>query len=208
MCGIHLQPGEDERSITSTNPVTREIINRVCAAAQINIGENDIDVCHRLGAEVRSPIIIRFNSKSARYNFFSQRKKLINISTTDLNYDNLPSVTPADAAPNERAGGGRSRGGRHGGPAARNVESFAVAGEPNTDEDQPIYMQEHLTKFTKDLLKEAKETFTALEYEFPGYIKDGEVRVKRRADDKPMSVRAKTDIAYIANLNKKPDGSG
>ena len=124
-----------------------------------------------------------------------------------MNYVNLPSVTRADAVSNERAAGhGRSRGGRHGGGSARNVDSLAVAGEP--DGKHAIYMQEHLTKFTKDLLKEAKETFTALEYEFPGYIKDGEVRVKRREDDKPMSIRAKTDISRIANLNKKPDGSG
>ena len=60
-------------------------------------------------------------------------------------------------------------------------------------------MQEHLTKFTKYLLKEAKETFTAMNYEFPGYIKDGEVRAKRKGDEKPMSVRTKTDISRIAN---------
>ena len=67
-------------------------------------------------------------------------------------------------------------------------------------------MQEHLTRFTKDLLKEAKETFTALNFDFAGYIKDGEVRVKRTADEKPSTIRTKTDIARIANQHKNPDG--
>ena len=62
--------------------------------------------------------------------------------------------------------------------------------------------------FTKDILKEAKKTFTALNYEYPGYIKDGEVRVKRTEDEKPSTIRTKTDIARVANQYKNSNDTG
>ena len=114
LCGLPLQAGEDERSATPSNPVTREIVNHVREAAQINIDKSDIDVCHRLGTDLRSPIIIRFISKSARYSFFSQRKKLTNVSTMDLNYTDLPTADSKNAATQERSGRARGCGGLHG----------------------------------------------------------------------------------------------
>ena len=109
MCGLPLQPGEDERADTPSNPVTRELLERVCQTASITLPPSAIDVCHRLGNERRSPIIIRFTSKSARYLFFSQRYKLTKISTLDVNYTNLPVIPQRDATGGDRGGHTRAR---------------------------------------------------------------------------------------------------
>ena len=74
--------------------------------------DSDIDVCHRLGFERRSPIIIRFASKSSRYSFHSQRSKLNVIKTTDVDYADLPVVAEKKPMRNSRGGyAGASRGG-------------------------------------------------------------------------------------------------
>ena len=67
LCGLPLQPGEEIQTNTPSNPVTSALVQRVCEASTISLlSANDIDVCHRLGSQPRSPIIIRFVSKSAR----------------------------------------------------------------------------------------------------------------------------------------------
>ena len=97
LCGLPLQPGEEIQTNTPSNPVTSALVQRVCEASSISlISANDIDVCHRLGSQPRSPIIIRFVSKSARYNFFSQRWRLREIDTSKIDYDGLPVVTRND----------------------------------------------------------------------------------------------------------------
>ena len=193
LCGLPLQPGEDIRTETPSNPVTLALINRVCDTANISMLPNAIDVCHRLGFERRSPIIIRFTSKSSRFQFHSQRSKLVNISTQNVDYTNLPKVTVTEK-PNTRGGGASrgSRGAAHAGDTR--VNPNAIEGET---EKHNIYVQEHLTKYNKDLLKEAKEVFGELDFEYPGYAKDGEVRVKQKTDSKPHIIRCRTDIKRL-----------
>ena len=123
--------------------------------------------------------------------FFSQRHKLKDISTLDVNYTDLPQVIRRNESSGGRGGRG-GRGGGHGVGQPRRTE--AVAGET---EENKIFVQEHLTKYTKDLLKEAKQTFSALDFEYAGYIKDGEVRVKQTAADKYQTIRSKADIKRI-----------
>ena len=64
-------------------------------------------------------------------------------------------------------------------------------------EPYSIYMQEHLTKHTKDLLTATKTALTELRFGYPGYIKDGEVRAKREGTDKPILIRSHADIKKI-----------
>ena len=201
LCGLPIQPGEDIQADTSSNPVTRALITRVCDAAGISLfNDGDIDVCHRLGSKPRCPIIIRFVSKSSRYNFFSQRYKLNDIDTGKLSYTDLPVISP----PKDRGAPGR------GGKAAqtprwnlRNRDHGEAAVYGETEDPHPIYLQEHLTKLTKDLLKETKTVFEGLGYEYPGYIKDGEVRIKYKGTDKPIPIRCATDIKRIQDEHQR-----
>ena len=41
-----------------------------------------------------------------------------------------------------------------------------------------VFIQEHLTKATKALLKSTKDALTGKGFAYPGYVKDGEVRVR------------------------------
>ena len=200
VCGVPMQQGEEVQGRNPTNPVTREVLNRVCEAANITLGFDDVDVCHRLGSEQRSPIIVRFSGKSARYSFFNQRDALKRIKTTNLRLGDLP---PSEARPEaqgrEPRRGGYARGGR---------DRQAVTFGPDT-EPHDIFLQEHLTTFTKSLLNETKNTLKELEpqWAYPGYIKDGTVRVKRYANDHPTIIRCKDDIEKAIN-NRRDDASG
>ena len=93
---------------------------------------------------------------------------------------------------------GASRGGRGGGQGSIRVrKTEAVPGE--TDKNS-IFLQEHLTQYSKSLLKEAKETFKD-DFQYPGYVKDGEVRVKRTVADRPQVIRSRADINRIKNTD-------
>ena len=192
LCGVPMQQGEEVQGRNPTNPVTREVLNRVCEAANITLGFDDVDVCHRLGSEQRSPIIIRFSGKSARYSFYNQRDALKKIDTTKLRLGELPPSEARPEAPGrEHRRGGYARGGRD-----RQTVTFG----PDT-EAHDIYLQEHLTQATKSLLNETKNALKELEpkWAYPGYIKDGTVRVKRYANDHPTIIRSKDDIAKAIN---------
>ena len=158
------------------------------------LSPTDIDVCHRLGSQPRCPIIIRFISKSARYNFFSQRWRLKEIDTSKINYDELPVVTPRGQQNTGRGGHQSTKYLLRGRNSAGGGDGAATHGE---SEPHSIFMQEHLTKHTKDLLTATKTALTELRFEYPGYIKDGEVRAKREGTDKPILIRSHTDIKKI-----------
>ena len=194
LCGIPLQTGEDVQGRNPSNPVTREVINRVCEAANINMGFDDIDVCHRLGSEQRSPIIIRFSGKSARFDFFNQRHQLKNVKTTDLRLGELPAPEARPTPGNQDSR--RGRGGYH----ARTGRGQPPTYGPDT-EPHDIFMQEHLTQATKALLTETKNILKELEpaWAYPGYVKDGTVRVKQYANDHPTIIRCKEDIDKAIN---------
>ena len=195
LCGVPMQAGEEVQGRNPTNTVTREVVNRVCEAANINLGFDDVDVCHRLGGEERSPIIIRFSGKSARYSYFNQRSQLKNIKTTDLNLGNLPaSEARPEGIQNQRD---RNRGGYHARTGRR--QAADTFGPDTVAHD--IFMQEHLTQVTKALLTETKNALKELEpaWAYPGYVKDGTVRVKRFANDHPTIIRNKEDIAKAIN---------
>ena len=66
LCGIPIQPGKEVKTPNPTNPVTRAVVERVCAAADINLPVGSIDVCHRLDDDITSPIILRFSGNNPR----------------------------------------------------------------------------------------------------------------------------------------------
>ena len=192
LCGVPLQTGE-EATVTPCNIVTKAVIQRVCDAANIQMESNAIDVCHRLSQEPRSPIIIRFTSKSSRFHFYNQRNLLKEI-IDDIDFSNLPIPDDPEALPTRtRSGAGRdTRGGR---PMTRSTtRQLTGAQEIAQNGEIEIFVQEHLTKYTKDLLRETKDKLKDKGFAYGGYVKHGEVRVKKAAEDKYTVVRCVSDI--------------
>ncbi len=190
LCGVPIQAGEDEKStFTPSNTVTFAVITRVCEAAEISLPPNCIDVCHRLGNDSTSPIIIRFHGKSNRFAFFSQRHKLKKITSLDINFRDLPIIVPRDQGRHPPRGGLQQRN------PPRSRQPRAEANELAT-EGSKIYMQEHLTKYTKSLLKVSKVKLHEV-FKFPGYIMSGEVRCKKTEEDKFMRIGSISDLKRI-----------
>ena len=211
LCGVPTQDYEDE-SISASNPITEEVIKRVCSAASIIFDTASIDVCHRMGNSTDdrpSPIIIRFKSKRQRNHFFDQKNKLKNIAPLDVDFSNIHgdmnNLFPrrggsrGGSRGDSRGGsrGGDSRGGSRGGARSRDSRSGDVSdGITQKVHLSPIYMQEHLTKRNKDLLKSAKAKLNGT-FKFPGYVKNGEVRAKREEESKFVSITCEEDIEKL-----------
>ena len=198
LCGVPLQAGE-EATVTPCNVVTSAVIQRVCDAADIQMESTAIDVCHRLSQEARSPIIIRFISKSARFHFYNQRSKLKDI--VDIDFSGLPLPEESEeTAVNRSSRGGISRDTRGGRThMTRSTTRQLVTGAPEIAENGEIqiYVQEHLTKYTKDLLRETKDKLKDCGFAYGGYVKHGEVRVKKLPTDKYTVIRCPSDIQNL-----------
>ena len=172
ICGVPAILGEDVQTKTATNPVTLEVVKQLVQQTDMYLPPTAIDVCHRLGNDPVSPILIRFQSKSDRVNFAAQKEKLKNVTSANIDLSGIQIPKSIQTVLDERKKEGRTssrtpRGGRK--PA--NV-SEAPTGPT------PIYLQDHLTARNKDLLKEAK-TALKTSFKYPGYVMDGEIRAKR-----------------------------
>ena len=175
LCGVPIQPGEEDTKSVS-NMTTLEVIKHVCDAVNITLNSETIDVCHRLGSsneERSSPIIVRFKTKRARFEFFSQKSKMKGFTTGDVDFTkfNVPNNGVISSIPPKQGLG----------------DGFDLI---------PIYMQEHLTKQNKDLLKSAKRQLRGV-YEFPGYVLHGEIRVKLNKESKYLVIECENDITKL-----------
>ena len=150
LCGVPLQLGEEENSRTPSHPITTKVINKVCEAANISLGNEDIDVCHRLGNDEKSPIIIRFSSISDRFNFYIQAEKLKNILSDDIDFSETNSL----AQGTRHVLAGRGRGSIIQTRSQRRVGSLSNDNLSNNKEKDisgsRIYIQEHLTSYKKN----------------------------------------------------------
>ena len=149
LAGIPLQPNEQ-----SDNPwEVLKVIDKVAVKGGFTgYNKGDIDVAHRLPAKKGNPsIIIRFKSKSARMNFYTQRAKLRGVTAESLDRQN--------------------------GDAGSGEVSFR--GVRGASAESKIYILESLTQFNGELLKEAKTIAKGKGYEFYGYTVNGEVCVNK-----------------------------
>lgn len=168
--GVPLQLGEDKVNAASNN-ITTGIVAKLAEMAKIdNFTLDDIDVSHRVGKTKYSPIIVRFKTKAKRMNFFHQKKKFYN-----LNQDQYDTFY----GPEEVAFGDEKE-------------------AKNDDEYRYIQIVESLTNFNANLLKMVKEKTKGLNYEFPGYIINGQIRVKKTEASKYTVIRKKSDIDKLS----------
>jgi hypothetical protein len=193
VCGIPIQVGEDVQLKTASNPVTLEVLKQFALQTDILLPPSDIDVCHRLGSDADAPIIIRFDSKSARYKFVAQKEKLKDVTSANIDLSSIKVPKNIQEILDQRKKEGRSysqaprRGGYH------NV----ARRDGKADASSAIYMQDHLTTRNKELLKEAKTALQQL-FQFPGYVMDGQIRSKRTENEKFTVIRCSADIQKLA----------
>ena len=109
------------------------------------------DVAHRTSKRQNTPIIMLFNKKSDRTNFFKQRKEFHNLRAHQFQSSQLvdEEVTLPDID-NER-------------------------GEETSNSKMLIVLNESLTPTNRRLLKEAKKVNKQHNYKYKGYTVNGEV---------------------------------
>ena len=190
--------GEDVQTKTATNPVTLDVVKQVAQQTDMLLPLTAIDVCHRLGSEPSSPIIIRFRSKSDRWNFAAQKEKLKNVTAADIDLSGIQVPKHIQTALEKRKTDGR-------GPRpARGGYKNATQRKPVVrDGSESIFLQDHLTQRNKDLLKEAKAAFKQT-FQYPGYVMNGEIRVKRHEDEKFHVIKSSADIKALNALKPRP----
>ena len=197
VCGIPIQPDE-EYSDSTSNLVTLKVVEKIASVCNFkNFDSKQIDVCHRIGNQVFSPIIIKFFKKSDRFNFFNQKKALFKLKLEDLGMEvSADQIAILKAAQPPKTTGKFGRAGK------RVMESRSQNISNWFDKDghlKPvkIYFQESLTEMNGQLLKLAKDAARANNYKYPGYTIKGEVRVKLNDSAKYIAITSKKDIDKI-----------
>ena len=77
IAGIAIQEGEEKKSVDASNLKTMEVLQKlVDECGMQGYHALQVDVCHRVGHDVFSPIIVKFKGKNDRARFFKQRDKL------------------------------------------------------------------------------------------------------------------------------------
>ena len=124
--------------------------------------------------------------------FHGQRAKLENISTTDIDYSELPVVPSKPTRDGRKSWSLRSQASQGG--QVSEQRAYGEQENPNS-----IYMQEHLTQQTKKLLQQTRETLKELNFAYGGYVKDGEIRAKKEERDIPTVIRSQGDLDKLVN---------
>ena len=115
-----------------------------------------VDVAHRTSKRENAPIIILFNKKSDKTNFFKQKKKFHNLRAHQL-FQSTQLVDEEVTLPG--------------------IDK--KQGEETSDNKNLIFLNESFTPTNRRLLKEAKKASRQHNYKQKGYTVNGDVRVKK-----------------------------
>ena len=149
-----------------------------------------IDVCHRLGRHGSGPIIIRFATKSARFDFVKQGLlKLKGITSSQLDFSKLKTHQRPGSIPPTNVTVTRSKSSLGGDSNETNASNNP---DDSVERDSPIYIQEHLTQYNKSLLSDTRAALQQT-HRYPGYVKNGEIRAKLKENDKFVIIKCKAD---------------
>ena len=124
---------------------------------------NQIVIAHRVSEKGTVPIIVLFNRKADRTNFYRQKNKLFKARGKHIvkpNNDNHHSVSEVSLPGLER-------------------------------ENSYIYMNESLTSMNRMLLRESRKESKRLKYEFLGYMLNGQVQTKKSISSEYIPINNK-----------------
>ena len=65
------------------------------------------------------------------------------------------------------------------------------------DTGSKIYMQDHLTKYSKAILKATKANLEGPKFKYPAYVMDGEVRCKTAQGEDYTVIRCMSDLKKV-----------
>ena len=210
VAGIALQEGEELQSDDASNSKSLEVIQKIVDHCGIQgFDASQIDVCHRVGKEVFSPIIVKFKGKNDRARFFKQRGKMRDMKTDivgfPLSQDQTAAILndPADDILH-RLGGPSIRGrvSNRGRGSGRGRGGGSTGGPRYQDSDGNVRLPfikfyESLSKLNTDLLNKARDAAKDLGYVYPGYTVNGQVRVKRAAGERFIAIKCHGDLSQI-----------
>ena len=124
---------------------------------------NQIVIAHRVSEKGTVPIIVLFNRKADRTNFYRQTNKLFKARGKHIvkpNNDNHYSVSEVSLPGLER-------------------------------ENSYIYMNESITSMNRMLLRESRKESKRLKYEFLGYTLNGQVQTKKSISSEYIPINNK-----------------
>ena len=143
-----------------------DLVNKTAVVAGIcNFDVSQIDTAHRVSEKWTAPIIVLFNRKADRTNFYRQKNKVFKVWPNHIVKPNNDDHSDSKVSL----------------PGLERETSY-------TD------MNESLTSMNKMLLRETTTESTRLKYEFPGYTFIGQVQVKKSKSSKYKPINSKEDL--------------
>ena len=147
-----------------------DLVNKTAVVAGIcNFYLSQIDIAHRVSEKGISPIIVLFNRKADKTNFYRQKKKLLKVQA-----NHIVQINNKDHSDSEVSLPGLEQ------------------------ENGYIYMnKKSLTSMNRMLLREARKESKWLKYKFPGYTVNGQVQVKKSKSSEYILINSKQDLVNI-----------
>ena len=138
------------------NENVSNIIQKIVMLTKVtDLDITQVDAAHKTSKRQNAPIIMLFNKKSDRTDFFKQKKKFHSLRADQFQSSQfvdeevtLPSIDKE-------------------------------LGEETSNNESLIFLNESLTPTNRRLLKEAKKASRQHNYKYKGYTVNGEVRVKK-----------------------------
>ena len=145
------------------------LVNKTAVVAGIcNFGMSQIDIAHWVPEKRTAPIIVLFNRKADRTNFYRQKNKLFKVRANHIVKPNNDDHSDSEVSL----------------PGLEQENSY-------------IYMNESLTPMNRMLVREARTESKRLKYEFPGYTVNGQVRMKKSKSKEYIPINSKQDLVNI-----------
>ena len=152
-----------------------KLVEKVAQKAKIKDFHREQIVAHRTSASSSAPIIILFNKKLDRNNFFKQKKPLFSVNAEQI-------VEKNDKEDSE---------GTKDEEDADDEVSMPGIEENSRRKKNLLFLNESPTRTNRTLLKEAKTISKQLNYKFTVYTINGEVRVKRNENSEHIAILCK-----------------
>ena len=156
------------------NENVSNIIQKIVMLTKVtDLDITQVDAAHKTSKRQNAPIIMLFNKKSDRTDFFKQKKKFHSLRADQFQSSQfvdeevtLPSIDKE-------------------------------LGEETSNNESLIFLNESLTPTNRRLLTEAKKASRQHNYKYKGYTVNGELRVKKNDHDDHIAIQCLQDLEKI-----------